>query len=138
MTYLLDACALIAYIKEERGKGFEAVEALFNRAWVGSDTLCISAVNLVEVYYDFIRAEGMEAADEVMREVARLPVTVIETIDGEMRRAAARFKVRYSMSFADTFVCATAKSLGAVIVTKDGEIRKLEKAEGLSVLWIKP
>jgi PIN domain nuclease of toxin-antitoxin system len=95
LTYILDVCALIAYIKEEHGEGFEAVEALFNRVWLGIDRLSISAVNLVEVYYDFIRADGIEAADEIMREVERLPVTVIETIGGNMRREASRFKGTY-------------------------------------------
>jgi predicted nucleic acid-binding protein len=45
-------------------------------------------------------------------------------------------KVRYSMSLADTFLCATAKNIDATIVTKDGEIADAEKNEPLSVLWI--
>jgi hypothetical protein len=32
--------------------------------------------------------------------------------------------------------CATAKSLGAVIVTKDSEIRVMEQAGDISVPWI--
>jgi hypothetical protein len=41
------------------------------------------------------------------------------------------------MSLADTFLCATAQSLSATIVTKDSEIEAAEQPEGLSVLWIK-
>jgi predicted nuclease of predicted toxin-antitoxin system len=41
------------------------------------------------------------------------------------------------MSLADTFLCATAKSLAAVIVTKDKEIEAVETGENLSVFWIK-
>jgi predicted nucleic acid-binding protein len=37
----------------------------------------------------------------------------------------------------DVFLCATAKSLSATIVTKDREIEAVEQAENLSVLWIK-
>jgi len=40
------------------------------------------------------------------------------------------------MSLADAFLCATAKSLSAVIVTKDKEIKPAEKDGHLSVLWI--
>jgi hypothetical protein len=35
MIYILDACALIALLAEEIGKGFEAVDALFDRAAMG-------------------------------------------------------------------------------------------------------
>jgi predicted nucleic acid-binding protein len=40
------------------------------------------------------------------------------------------------MSLADAFLCATAKSLSIVIVTRDKEIKPAEEAESLSVLWI--
>ena len=41
------------------------------------------------------------------------------------------------VSLADTFLCATAKSRSATIVTKDSEIEAAVKLEGLAVLWIK-
>jgi predicted nucleic acid-binding protein len=42
----------------------------------------------------------------------------------------------YRISLADAIACATAKTLGAAVITKDGEIRAVEQAENLSVLWI--
>jgi hypothetical protein len=41
------------------------------------------------------------------------------------------------MSLADAFLCGTAKSLSATIVTKDGEIAVPEEDENLPVIWIK-
>lgn len=137
MIYLLDACALLAFIKEEKGEGFETVDDLITRATDGEIILYISAVNLVEVYYDLIRTDGQEIADTIMQGIEFLPIIVIETISAAIRRNAARMKVRYSMSLADTFLCAVAKSINAVIVTKDSEIMEAKEAELLAVIWIK-
>jgi predicted nucleic acid-binding protein len=137
MIYLLDACALIAFLAEEMGKGFEAVDALFDRAITEKITIYISIVNLVEVFYHFIRANGEEKALEIMREMDSFPVVVLDTISRDVYRDAARLKTRYSMSLGDVFLCATAKSLSATVVTKDHEIEVAEQPENLSVLWIR-
>jgi predicted nucleic acid-binding protein len=90
------------------------------------------------VYYGFIQKYGtVEAADEIMRNVNGLPIEVITTISNAMYHETARYKAGYSISLADAFLCATAKSLSATIVTKDGEIKPVEQAENLSVFWIK-
>ena len=97
MTFILDACALIALLNEELGKGYETVRDLLDRAVTGEVALCMSLVNLVEVYYRLIQLKGAETADAVMEPV---------------------------------------KSLTAVIVTKDKDIKQIEEAEPLTVLWI--
>ncbi|MDR1174157.1 MAG: PIN domain-containing protein [Treponema sp.] len=53
MNYVLDACALIAYLNKEP----EAlkVKSLFESADTEDISIFISVFNLVEVYYDFIR-----------------------------------------------------------------------------------
>jgi predicted nucleic acid-binding protein len=136
VIFLLDACALLAFINEEKGKGFETVDELLISAEAGESTLYISAVNLVEVHYDLIRNGGQETADMIMQSIEALPFAVIDYISPAIRRDAARMKTHYNMSLADTFLCATAKSLSATIVTKDGEIAEAEKTEPLSVFWI--
>jgi predicted nucleic acid-binding protein len=96
----------------------------------------MSFVNLVEVYYRYIQLKGVELADTVMEEVKNLPIRFIRDISDEVYFETARYKARYSMSLADAFLCATAKSLAAVIVAKDKEIKPAEKDGHLSVLWI--
>ncbi|MDR1419793.1 MAG: type II toxin-antitoxin system VapC family toxin [Treponema sp.] len=136
MSYLLDACALIAWLDEEKGEGYEAVDALFEQAESEKIIIRISVVNLVEVLYHFIRDMGQEIAGQVMQGVADLPIEVLDTVSPAICRETARFKANYSMSLADCFLCATAKNLSAAIVTKDKEIRAAEQAESLAVLWI--
>ena len=55
MNYVLDACALIAYLAEENGKGYEVVDELFTRIEEDNISLYMSFFNLIEVYYNFIR-----------------------------------------------------------------------------------
>ncbi|MDR2490038.1 MAG: type II toxin-antitoxin system VapC family toxin [Spirochaetaceae bacterium] len=136
MIYVLDACALIAFLNEERGSGFETVDNLFVRAGAGEISLCMNAVNLVEVYYNFIRSDGQTVADEIMRGIDALPIEYITDMDSGIRSEAARFKACYPMSLADAFLCATAKSCSAAAVTKDTEIEAAEQSENISVLWI--
>jgi predicted nucleic acid-binding protein len=136
LSYLLDACALIAYLGEEKGNGYETVNELLNRAKDGEITLDMNILNMTEVYYNYIRETGIETANEIMGPVSCFPIRIIRTITDEIYSGAAKFKAGYSMSFADCFLCATAKSLAATIVTKDREIRAAEREENLSVLWI--
>jgi predicted nucleic acid-binding protein len=71
-----------------------------------------------------------------MEQVNTLPIRFIRDINDEVYFETARYKARYAMSLADAFLCATAKSLTAVIVTKDKEIKPAEKDGSLSVLWM--
>jgi predicted nucleic acid-binding protein len=137
LNYVLDACALIAYLAEEKGRGYEAVNELFIRMDENDISLYISVFNLVEVYYDFIKKHrSVEQADEIMLQVDELPLTVIETVSRAVYRETARLKGFYRISLADAVACATAKSLTATLVTKDYEIKAVEQGEYLSVLWI--
>jgi len=136
MTYILDACALLALLNEESGKGLETVNDLLGSATKGEAVLCMSLINLVEVYYRYIQLKGVEVADAIMEQAKSLPINFIHDISDEVYFETARCKARYSMSLADAFLCATAKSLIAVIVTKDKEIKPVENDGYLSVLWI--
>ncbi|MDR1148237.1 MAG: type II toxin-antitoxin system VapC family toxin [Spirochaetaceae bacterium] len=134
MNYLFDACALISLLKREAA--FDQVSSLLARAAAGEISIFMSIVNLVEVYYGFIRDAGEQAADRIMSYVAGFPITVIDTVNGTVYREAARFKAVHSMSLADAFLCACAKDLSAIIVTKDEEIKAAERADALAVFWL--
>ncbi|MDR3283689.1 MAG: type II toxin-antitoxin system VapC family toxin [Treponema sp.] len=135
MIYLLDACAVIAFLDKE-AEGV-MVKKLFDRTDTGKITIYISVVNLVEVFYHFIKKTGEEKAVEIMRKLDDLPLDVIYTISRAIYCETAHLKARYSISLGDVFLCATAKSFSATVVTKDHEIEAVEQSEHLSVLWIR-
>jgi PIN domain nuclease of toxin-antitoxin system len=60
LNYIFDACALISLIKNEAA--FDQVNGLLARAAAGEISIFMSIVNLVEVYYGFLRDMGGQAA----------------------------------------------------------------------------
>jgi PIN domain nuclease of toxin-antitoxin system len=136
MTYILDACAMLAFFNREFWKGYETVKGLLESTIKNEISLCMSSINLVEVHYRIIQLKGHKFSDRAMELIKNLPNRFIRDISDEVYFKTARYKARYSMFLADAFLCATAKSLSAVIVTKDKEIKPAEKDGHLSVLWI--
>ncbi|MDR1929050.1 MAG: PIN domain-containing protein [Treponema sp.] len=136
MIYVLDACALIALFNIEPGA--QKVRELLLRAATGEITVYINAVNLLEVYYDRIRIEGLEKAEQILQWVYSSAVEVLEIIPAPVIREAGRFKAAYDMSLADSLACATSSWLSAVLVSSDhGELDAVEKDGGLKFLWIR-
>jgi len=63
--YVLDACALIAYINNEQGA--EVIENIVIDAIEDNINLMMHKLNLFEVYYDAWRSRGHDAAARFSR-----------------------------------------------------------------------
>lgn len=115
MIYVLDACALIAYLNGEPGDDTVA------RALGNPDNLCYAhAVNLCEVHYDFCRAGGVELANEVLADLFGSGVKRRDDMDEAFCVEASSLKaVRRRVSLADCFAVALASRLGGMIPTAD-------------------
>jgi predicted nucleic acid-binding protein len=137
MNYVLDACAVIALLDGE--KGAEIVKDLLEKAEAGEITVYIHSVNLLEVYYDRIRAINLEVAGEFLEKISASPVQIINTITQPLLREAARFKVTYNPSLADCFALAAASCHQGTLVTSDhSELEAVEKQESIPFLWLPP
>jgi predicted nucleic acid-binding protein len=136
--YILDACALIAYLDDEEGA--DIVEDILDQARKNEITLTMNAANLIEVYYDHIRAVGVKQADAAIQDIYNtFPISIIEILNPDIVREAARFKAVGKMSFADTILVATAVCTGATVVTCDhAELEPVEKQGIVPILWIRP
>jgi predicted nucleic acid-binding protein len=136
--YLFDACTMIALFNDEEGA--DVVSNLLDRAERNEITLAMNAANMIEVYYDRIRVIGSDRADTIIREIYNsFLISVIETLDPAIVREAARLKATGKMSFADTILVATARCIGATIVTCDHvELEQVERGEPIPFLWIRP
>jgi predicted nucleic acid-binding protein len=136
MSYILDACALIAFL--DREPGWEKVHALNMQAGAGDILMHMHIVTVLEVYYGVRRAEGPEAAQEILDYVDRSAIRVSTDMSAPLIREAGRFKITYDMSLADTFVCAAAALLSATLVTSDGELEPINAAEPITFYWFRP
>ncbi|MCL2600725.1 MAG: PIN domain-containing protein [Treponema sp.] len=134
MDYVVDACAIIAFLNDEPGAG--TVARLLNQAETGADRLFMSSVQVLEVYYDRIYVRGREYADTVLDSLYASPIIVLPRITHDAIREAGKFKTSYSMSLADALAAATTKTLAATLVTKDSELKAAEEAGEFPILWL--
>jgi predicted nucleic acid-binding protein len=135
VTFVLDACALIAFLNDEEGAGI--VENLLDRSISGEDTIAMSIVNLLEVYYGELRDKDTETARIVLDMVQNYSIKIIDTITAGVFHEAAGLKSSYKLSLADAIGVATAKDLSGQFVTSDhSELEPVEQHEQVSFLWL--
>ena len=113
-AYVLDAGAMIAYLRKETG--WERVADALAEA----DTACYAhAAQLAEVFYDFCRtADEGEAARQVGILFAA-GVKAREDMDTLFWQDLARIKAGPNPSFADCFCLALARRVEAPVLTTD-------------------
>ena len=99
-THCLDACAVIAYVRQEPGA--EVLKALIERP---TTFLTMHVCNLGEVYYDFFRADGLTAAQTAWTNTLALPLALRRDADDIFIQRVGSIKVEERISFADAFSC---------------------------------
>jgi len=134
--FVLDACALIAFFNDEEGAG--NFEQLIAQAEAGEAQLYVASVNLYEVYYDALRRGPADKAEELLRDLYALPITVVEAIDPPLMRRAGYFKTAHRVSVADSIALALAQHLSARLVSTDHhEFDALDKAGVAHFFWLR-
>ena len=112
MLLVLDACAAIAMLRAEPGAA--TVESLIN-----SHKTVIHAVNLCEVYYDFLRVAPRDVALSVAHQLMNAGVEVMDDVSWRLLTIAGDLKVSTRLSLADTFAAALAIIDGGTVLTSD-------------------
>ncbi|MHB9111129.1 MAG: PIN domain-containing protein [Thermoleophilia bacterium] len=130
---VLDATALLAYLKREQG--YKSMLAILSAASAGEGRLLINEMNLGEVYYITAREVSMAAARLFLDEILpQLPITVAHnTLDDVIK--AAEIKARLKMPYVDAFTVATAFQENALLVTCDSDFKRVEKE--VKVHWLR-
>jgi predicted nucleic acid-binding protein len=136
MSYILDACALIALLKNEVGA--DVVRQLINRAERGEIAIYMSLVNLLEVGYGFASEKTAAEMAEIWNFIYSLPITFIGTISDAVFQEAIRLKTLYRVSVGDVFGLSTAVTLGGFFVTGDHhDLDRLDSAEPGLLFWFR-
>ena len=128
---VLDASALMAFFEDRPGG--EKVEELINQAVQGRGELLMSVVNWGEVYYATWRVKGAQAAREVLGEIAKLPIEVVNA-DGPLTKLAAELRAQRRLPYADCFAAALAKSRKALVAVSDADFSAVKDEISLLVL----
>lgn len=131
--YVLDSWALLALLQSEEPAA-SRVRQLLLEGHRGQATLLLSIVNLGEVYYRVGKRTDHTAAVDTLKDIRRLPLTVVSPSD-EMVLAAADFKMEYAISYAAAFAAALADRTGATLVSGDPEFDQLHGRIALEKLY---
>ena len=112
-TIILDACALIAYMRNESGA------EMVRRALAAPKTkVLIHAVNLYEVFYDTYRQQpGL--AHLVPEFAKKAGIQIFGRIDHRLMEEAAMLKVSFRMSLADSIALGLSRKLKAPLLSAD-------------------
>jgi predicted nucleic acid-binding protein len=133
--FVLDACALLAFLTDEPGA--DTVAEAYAKADAGDAQLLMNKINLLEVYYGFYRDKGREYAESILDSVKRSVVVVTDFTD-EIFAEAGRLKASYHISLADSIALAEASVTGGALLTSDHhEFDIIEGKENIRFAWIR-
>ena len=111
---VLDACALIAYLRGEVGGAI--VDSMLRDA---KSECLIHAVNLCEVYYQLIRDSDELTAGQVIADLQAAGLIVRSDMDEPFWQSVGQLKARGGISLADCFCIALAMRASGQVVTSD-------------------
>jgi predicted nucleic acid-binding protein len=135
-TYVLDACALLAFINKE--SGFDNVNRLMREAKCKKIHIIMNQINLFEVYYTTVKTRGKDVADGVLQLVQKHPITIIHGLTYNVMEEAARMKITYNMSMGDSIAAAESMVGNGTLVTSDHkDFGQAEQAGKVKVLWFR-
>jgi len=131
-THIVDASALIAYFKSEEGH-----EKFADLLRDERNVLAMHTVNLCEVYYNYLRSDGLEKAEDAWAKANGI-LRILETVDLQFMKRVGRWKVDHNLGFADAFAAATAEENGCPLITTDhNDFRRVEQAGALQIVWLR-
>lgn len=114
MNYILDACAMLAYLKGETGA--IVVDSLLRN----SEAVCYAhSINLCEVYYDFLRHSEEHIAQQAISDLYADGVIERKDLSRHFWHRVGKRKARGGISLADCFCITLAQRLKGEVVTSD-------------------
>lgn len=129
MVIVLDACAMIAYLRDEEGA--DVVE----QHLLDTETTCYAhAINVCELYYDFLRVSDQATALAAVQDLQNVGLMISEELDSDLWQAAGNLKATQRLSLADCFALAFANRLGGQLLTSDHHEFDPIQAAGLAAI----
>ena len=133
ITHVVDASALIAYFKGEPGH-----ERLPNLLLDERNNLAIHAFNLCEVYYGYLRDDGLAQANEAWERSSKL-LGILDIMSEDFVKRVGRWKIhRKDFPWGDSFAAASAEEHAAILLTADhGDFDAVQQAGLIHIEFIR-
>lgn len=138
MIFVFDSSAMLAYLNDESGA--DVVEQLLADA---NATKYAHAVNLCEVFYDFLRSGDPATAENAVADLKRLGIIERNEMDAAFWRDLALLIATHRsgsrrLALGDAFGVALARRLNADFVTADrGELEAVASAQSCRIHFIR-
>lgn len=130
----LDAWPVMQWFRG-RTPGDGEFRALLARASEQRCSLCISRMNLGEIYYVIAKDYGETTASLLIKQLKALSIDVVTVTDDDID-AGAVLKGRYRISYADAFAAVLSRARDAPLATGDPEFRALLSDRVLELHWM--
>jgi len=133
MIYILDACAMIAFLRKEPGS------IVVEKILLDKNNKCFAhAINLCEVFYDFHRLSGEQTAEKAISDLKQAGVIERNDFDQKFWKEVGRIKSQNKASLADCIAIVLANQLGGAVLTSDHhEFDKLAQDRVCSIQFIR-
>lgn len=126
MIFVLDACAMISWLRDEPGAD------VVDRAIRDVNSKCFAhGINLCEVFYEALRRTDESKAQSVLADLEVVGVNTRNDFDDKFWLEAGRMKAAHRASLADCFAVALTKRVGGTLLTSDH--RELDPLAALGV-----
>lgn len=114
MIYILDACAMIAFLRGEPGAD------IVEQALLDTSGQCMAhSMNMCEVFYLFHRDGGKDVADEAIEDLRGLGLVERGDMDETFWKEAGKLKAQGKISLADCYAIALTNRVGGTLLTSD-------------------
>ena len=128
---VIDSWALIAFLEDEPPA--KHVEKIILEALNNQTKLLITSINLGEVWYSIARAHSEEQADDAVKNIQALGITIVPA-DWALTYQAAKLKAHGRIAYADCFAAAFSLITGGELVTGDHEFKQFENL--IKINWL--
>jgi predicted nucleic acid-binding protein len=119
---VLDTSAVLSFLCDEDGAAL--VESYLIKARKGGLTVYLCFATLAEVFSCSLKKESRERAELYVASINSWPAKWVHS-SAELSLAAGTLKAMHKMSFADSFIAATAMHLDSALIHKDPEFDAL-------------
>ncbi len=115
MNIILDACAVIAFVRNETGADLVR-ETITNQ----NNNKMIHVVNLCEVYYNFYRDIGESETEKLIQELSDINIKTRFDLSSKIWRQVSQYKALIKrISLADCFALTLANQEKGILLTSD-------------------
>jgi PIN domain nuclease of toxin-antitoxin system len=133
MIYVLDASAIIAWLRNEPG-----ADVVDNAIRDVNSQCLVHAVNLCEVYYDAYRRLGETRAEAVVSDLIAVGMVERNDLDHVFWKEAGKLKAGGGISLADCFAITLTNRAGGTLLASDhGEMDPIAAAGVCSITFIR-